>query len=328
MIGFCQTHDVPFEICGKLIVATRPDEIFRLEELADSGAANGLTGIKMLTPSGIREIEPHVVGVAGIHVPQTGIVDYRAVAGKIAGLLRERNVEISFNQEVIDLRRRNGGVEVATAGGSFRAGVVIVCAGLGADRLAMKTSPALPLRIIPFRGEYFTLRKEKRNLVRSLIYPVPDPAFPFLGAHFTRTIGGEVEAGPNAVLAFKREGYKRGDFSFRDTRETLSWPGFRRLAREFWRPGLGEIYRSLSKRAFVSELRRLVPEILAGDLEKGGAGVRAQACDSHGKLLDDFYIHEDGNILNVCNAPSPAATSAFAIGDTIAARALEMMAEQ
>lgn len=318
LLDFCAAENIPHEVCGKIVVATLPEEIPRLEELHRRGVANGLTGLRYLDPAGIREIEPHCAGIRGLFVPQTGIVDYTRVAEKYAEKIRAAGGEIVLGQKVESITRVGNTVEVATAAAVRRGRHVVTCGGLHADRLARQTRPGLPLKIIPFRGEYFLLKPEAQSLVRNLIYPVPDPAFPFLGVHFTRMAAGGVECGPNAVFAFAREGYRKTDFSLSDTLESMAWPGFRHITAKYWRTGLGEFHRSLSKSAFVTALQRLIPEIQAHHLEPGGAGVRAQACERDGGLVDDFYIVEDGNAVHVCNAPSPAATASLAIGHTLA----------
>lgn len=318
MLEFCRTHDIPHDICGKVVVATHPEEIPRLEELHRRGVANGLDGLRYLEPSAIRDIEPHCTGLRGLWVPQTGIVDYVAVAERYGTLIQELGGEIVLGQRVERILPAGDTVRVTSARGEWSARCVVACAGLHSDRVARQTSPDLPLRITPFRGEYYQLKPEATSLVRNLIYPVPDPAFPFLGVHFTRLIQGGVECGPNAVFAFGREAYRKTDFNLRDTLETLAWPGFRIVARKYWRTGLGEFHRSFSKAAFVRALRKLIPEIQADHLEPGGAGIRAQACARDGRLLDDFDIRTDGNVIHVCNAPSPAATASLAIGGTLA----------
>ncbi len=318
LLEFCRDQGVPHEICGKIVVATGPEELPRLEELHRRGVANGLEGLRFLGPEEIREIEPHCTGIRGLWVPQTGIVDYVAVSERYADRIRVLGGEIRTGCRVESVRRTGSGVEVATPDRTWTARVLVACAGLHSDRLALQTHPDLPLRITPFRGEYFVLKPAACRLVRNLIYPVPDPAFPFLGVHFTRMIGGGVECGPNAVFALAREGYGKFDFSLADTWGTLSWPGFRVVAKRYWRMGLGEFHRSFSKAAFVRALQRLVPGIQGGDLEPGGAGIRAQACSIDGKLLDDFDIREDGQVIHVCNAPSPAATASLSVGRTVA----------
>ncbi len=325
LLDFCDENEVEYDICGKVIVAVSEDEMPYLNNLYERGIQNGLTNLELLNEKQLKEIEPHVNGMAGISVPQTGIVDFKKVSQKLKENIIDLGAEIKFNEEVLNISKSGDGLNVTTLKGDYSAKYIISCAGLHSDRVAKKTDPALPLRIIPFRGEYYKLKPEKRYLVNSLIYPVPDPAFPFLGVHFTRMIDGEVEAGPNAVLAFKREGYKKFDFNLKDTYETFTWPGFINVAGKFWRTGFGEFYRSFSKAAFVKALQKLIPEITGDDLEPGGAGVRAQACDRNGGLLDDFYFSENGNVLHVCNAPSPAATSSLSIGEYIAGKLFDKM---
>jgi (S)-2-hydroxyglutarate dehydrogenase len=325
MLDFCREQSIPHEICGKIVVATTPSEFTGLDELHRRGVANGLTGLRFLDAAQIREIEPHCSGLRGLFVPQTGIVDYGAVARRYAELLIEMGADIVLGETVVDIQRQDEQVEVIGDSHTWIGRVAVVCAGLQSDYLARKSEPDLPLRILPFRGEYFQFTASAPKLVNHLIYPVPNPAFPFLGVHFTRMIGGGIECGPNAVFAFGREAYKKTDFNLRDLWETLAWPGFRTVATKYWRTGLGEYHRSLSKQAFVKALQKLIPEIQAHHLEPGGAGVRAQACDRQGNLLDDFYIRKDGNIIHVCNAPSPAATASLAIGKTISGHVLALL---
>jgi L-2-hydroxyglutarate oxidase len=322
MLDFCRAEGIAHDICGKVVVATLEKELAPLDELHRRGVANGLTGLRWLSTAEIKEIEPHCAGIKGLFVPQTGIVDYTAVSERYGEKIRAAGGEIFLGERVEEIRRSGTTIEVVTGKTTHTCRLLVACAGLHSDRLARQTQPDLPLRITPFRGEYYILKPEARRFVRNLIYPVPDPAFPFLGVHFTRMISGDVECGPNAVFAFAREAYKKTQFSFRDTWETLAWPGFRVVARKYWRTGLGEFHRSFSKGAFVKALQRLIPEIRAEHLEPGGAGIRAQACARDGKLLDDFHILEDGNVIHVCNAPSPAATASLAIGATIACTAL------
>lgn len=314
---FCETHHIPHERCGKVVVATRPEELPILDSLAERGRANGLK-LRRLSAAELREHEPHAAGIAGLWVPETGIVDYRAVAQVYAGQIEARGGQIRRRSRVTALRREGGRLRLVSASGELSARLLINCAGLQADRVARLCGSDPGLRIVPFRGEYYELIPEKRHLVRHLIYPVPDPQFPFLGVHFTRMIGGGVEAGPNAVLAFRREGYRRSSFSLRDAREILGYPGFRILARRHWRMGLGEFYRSFSKPAFVRALQRLLPALQISDLRRGGAGVRAQALFPDGRLADDFHIVEAPGMIQVLNAPSPAATASLSIGETIA----------
>jgi len=322
LVRFCEENEIPFEICGKVVVATSPAEIPLLENLLERGRQNGLEGLKRLNSDELKAYEPHVAGVEAIFVPQTGIVDYTQVAESYASQIRSRGGRIQLDEKVTNILPRQGFSEVITGRGTYSASLIINCSGLYSDKVAAFTHQQMDFRIIPFRGEYYELKPEKQHLVRNLIYPVPDPNFPFLGVHFTRMIHGGVEAGPNAVLAWRREGYKRSDFHFGELMETLRWPGFQRVAGKYWRTGMGELYRSYSKAAFTRALQKLMPEIQENDLISGGAGVRAQACDRHGGLIDDFLILENDYAVNVCNAPSPAATSSLAIGDTVSKLAL------
>lgn len=320
LLDFCNKHNVKYEICGKVIVATNENELQALDNIYKRGIENGLQNLKVLEKDELKEIEPHVNGVKGIRVLQTGIVDFYEVAKAIEAQLKKYNAEIVFNEEVKNIITNSDTTEIITNRNSYKTKYLVSCAGLHSDRIAKFTDGKLPLRIIPFRGEYYKLKDEKKYLVNSLIYPVPDPQFPFLGVHFTRMINREVEAGPNAVLAFKREGYTKFSFNAKDSFETFTWPGFATVAKKYWKTGMGEFYRSFNKKAFVKALQKLIPEITGNDLDPGGAGVRAQACDISGGLLDDFYFVENKNIVHVCNAPSPAATSSLAIGETVANR--------
>ncbi len=325
LVDFCRQHNVHFELCGKIVVATDDAEKALLPGLFTRGGQNGLQNLKMLSKEELKEYEPHVSGIAGIFVPQTGIVDYKKVAEKYGELIQLKGAEIKLGEQVINIHRKDGKISVATQNQSYSASLVINCAGLYSDKVAKMTVENLDIKIIPFRGEYFKLKKEKEFLVKNLIYPVPDPNFPFLGVHFTRMAKGGVEAGPNAVLAFKREGYKKSDINFSELAETLAWPGFRKIAKKYWRTGLGEMYRSYSKSAFTIALQKLLPEIQESDLVEGGSGVRAQACSRDGGLVDDFLILEAQQVINVCNAPSPAATSSLAIGETVSKLALSKL---
>lgn len=325
LIDFCQNENIPHEVCGKVVVATSSAELPRLDELYRRGIANALDGIRILESNEISEYEPHCKGLKGLFVPQTGIVDYKCVASKYAEKLLQMGAEIIYSESVVDIIKSNNKVEVISDSQTWAATAVVVCAGLQSDRLALKTEKDLPIRILPFRGEYYKLKPSGQSLVKNLIYPVPDPSFPFLGVHFTRMIDGSVECGPNAVFAFGREAYKKTDFNLRDTFESLIWPGFRKVAIKHWKSGIGEYHRSISKQAFVNALRKLIPEINSEHLEEGGAGIRAQACDRNGKLLDDFDFRINGNIIHVCNAPSPAATASLAIGQTIANKVLTIL---
>jgi L-2-hydroxyglutarate oxidase len=324
LIEFCDENGIPYELCGKVIVATEPEEIPRLEELHRRGVANGVAGLERIGPERLREIEPHARGLQALFSPGTGIVDFARVAAAYAEKFVAAGGTVRTRQEVRAVMRRPEGLVVATADREWRTKYLVNCAGLHVDRVARLFRPAdaprPQLRIVPFRGEYYTLAPARRSLVRGLIYPVPDPRFPFLGVHFTRTIHGEVEAGPNAVLAFAREGYRKRDIAPRDLVETLCFGGFWRLARKHWRLGLEEFYRSASKEAFARALRRLVPEVQAADLLPGGAGVRAQAVGRNGALIDDFVIEQSGRAVHVLNAPSPGATASLAIAAEIVAR--------
>jgi L-2-hydroxyglutarate oxidase len=322
LLDFARAHGIPHDVCGKVIVATRPDEASRLEKILKTGRANGLDGIRMISREECREIEPHVNALKVIWVPQSGIISYRAVAEKYMELAQNREGEALLGHKVLDIDLRPGQGTVITEKGDITCRLVINCAGLYSDKIAQLTMPEIDLQILPFRGEYYELRPEKRYLVNNLIYPVPNPNFPFLGVHFTRMIGGGIEAGPNAVLAFKREGYSRYDINSSELWETLSYPGFQQIARKYWRDGLNELYRSYSKSAFVRALQHLIPEITTADLVRGGAGVRAMACGPDGTLIDDFLFLEKPGVINVCNAPSPAATASLAIGETVAQKAL------
>ncbi len=325
LIDFCESEDIPYDICGKVVVAASVDEVVQLENLHSRGVQNGLSGLKYLDPSEIRDIEPHCAGIRGLFVPQTGIVNYRVVAEAYRRKIVSTGGEVLFNSRVMRIVETTSVVRVETTAGGFEASTVVTCGGLYSDRLAGLTVKDLDLRILPFRGEYYTLAPNATHLVRNLIYPVPDPNFPFLGVHFTRMISGGIECGPNAVLAFAREGYKKLDINPRELWESVSWPGFRVVARKYWRTGLSEYHRSFVKSAFVKALQKLVPEIQSADLVKGGSGVRAQACDTKGNLLDDFNIQASGRVIHVCNAPSPAATASLAIGRTIAERVVSTL---
>jgi L-2-hydroxyglutarate oxidase LhgO len=322
---FAEQHGIPLERCGKLIVALADDELPGLEALRTRAMENAVPGLEAVGPERIREIEPHAAGVRGLWSPTTGIVDFHRVALAYAAEVRDRGASIILDAAVIAIDARAGSQVVETTRGEVHARVLITCAGLHSDRVASMTGqadPGLP-RIVPFRGDYYTLVPAARHLVHGLLYPIPDPRFPFLGVHFTRRIDGEVWAGPNAVLAFSREGYRRRDLSIRDTAETLTYPGFLRLARRYLRTGLAEMWRDVSKGAFVAELRRFVPEIGPSDVVFGPSGVRAQALYRDGSLADDFVLDGGQGILHVRNAPSPAATSSLAIGRVLAETAIE-----
>jgi (S)-2-hydroxyglutarate dehydrogenase len=326
MEAFAEAHDIPFERCGKLVVAIDEGELDRLAALRDRARANGVPGLEEVDGARIREIEPHVVGIRGLWSPSTGIIDFRRVALAMAAEITARGGAVLTGREVTAIAVGSNEIVVSTASGEpLRASLAIVCGGLHADRLARMTGDDRDPRIVPFRGDYYTLEQDARDLVRGLVYPVPDPRFPFLGVHFTRRIDGEVWAGPNAVLAFAREGYRRRDLSPRDLASTLSFRGFQRLALRYLRTGLAEMWRDWWKPAFVGELQRYVPEIRADQLRFGPSGVRAQALSSDGTLVDDFSLTGGPRVIHVRNAPSPAATSSLAIGSRLADMAIERL---
>lgn len=322
---FCTEHGVPFERCGKVVVATRPEEAAQLEELERRGRANGLSGVRRISTSELREIEPQAAGVAALFVPETGIVDYRAVASALAREIARRGGEIRKGTRATGVERSARRVVVESSAGDFDARVLVACAGLGSDRVARMAGMEIDVAIVPFRGEYWMLAPERAHLVRNLVYPVPDPAFPFLGVHFTRRIGGGVEAGPNAVLALAREGYSKTSFDPRDALEIVRWPGFWKMARRHWRAGMAEQWRSISRAAFARACAALVPAVTEDDLAPGGTGVRAQAVTRDGALVDDFAVAEAERMVHVLNAPSPAATASLAIGEEIARRAVRWL---
>jgi len=319
LVEFCRTRGIDYEICGKVIVATEQGELPLLDALFERGLKNGLE-VEKIGPGELKELEPHASGRAAIRVPSTGIVDFKKVAEAFAALVREKGGELRPGTRVEDISEGGREVVVHTNNGAFHARVLVNCAGLYSDRVARLCGVEPGAKIVPFRGEYYELRPEKRYLVKNLIYPVPNPNFPFLGVHFTRSIDGMVEAGPNAVLGLAREGYKKTDFDLKDFIEEMTYPGLWRLARKNWRTGIGEIHRSISKKAFVRGLKKLVPEVEEGDVVPISAGVRAQALKEDGALVDDFLIAEGKNSVHVLNAPSPAATSAIPIGEEIAKR--------
>ena len=319
MQQFCDAEGIPYELCGKVIVATDEQELPRLADIYERGQANGVR-CELIGPERLRELEPHASGLQAIHVPEAGIVDYRQVSLRLAERVREHGGEITLGARVTGFDLNGSDTVVRTTAGDFFASRVVNCAGLHSDRVARLSGEKPPVWIIPFRGEYFDVRPEAHHLVRTMIYPVPDPAFPFLGVHFTRSIHGGVECGPNAVLAFAREGYFKTTLNPRDLVESLTYPGFLRLAARYWRMGVAEMWRSASKKAFVRALQRLVPEIRPEYLEPAPAGVRAQALARDGSLVDDFLIEEHQGVVNVLNAPSPAATSALNIGQAIVDR--------
>ena len=315
---FCEEHNIKFDRCGKLVIANDKSELKALEELFNRGVANGLSGIKKLNAEEIKEYEPNAKGIAGLFVPQTGIVDYKKVTEEYGKIFLENDGHIETDCKFLSLKNYNNELVIETIKGEFKTKFLVNCGGLYCDIIAKLCGVNPGLQIVPFRGEYYKLKKEKEYLVKNLIYPVPDPRFPFLGVHFTRMIEGGVEAGPNAVLAFKREGYFKNSFSFNDTSRMIFYPGFWKMASKYYRMGIGEFYRSFNKKAFVRALQKLVPAIQMEDIEPGGAGVRAQALESSGKLVDDFRIVEANRMVHVLNAPSPAATASLSIGRTIA----------
>ncbi|MCB9210881.1 MAG: L-2-hydroxyglutarate oxidase [Ignavibacteriales bacterium] len=319
LIDYCNKNEISYKLCGKLIVAVSPSEENTLLNIYDRGLKNGLKDLKILNNHEIKEIEPNVIGNKAIFVPSAGIIDFNNVLKKYAEEIKNNGTKIIFNSKVNKIIEKNDLVEVITNSETYQSDFLITCAGLQSDRIAKETEKKLDVKIVPFRGEYYKLKDDKKDLVNNLVYPVPDPSFPFLGVHFTKKIDGSVEAGPNAVLAFDREGYSKFSFNFKDTIETFFWPGFQKVAIKYWKTGIGEFYRSYNNGAFVRALQKLVPNIKSEDLVVGGAGVRAQACDINGNLLDDFKFVKSKRILHVCNAPSPAATASLSIGEKIAA---------
>ncbi len=317
MVEFCRAHGIPHQVCGKVIVATHEDEVPRLEELRRRGEANGLTGVRSIGPEQLREIEPHASGLRALVVPSTGITDYAAVCAKYAELVQAQGGVILTSTAVTGLRQLASEIMVETNGRAFSTSYLINCAGLFSDRISRMAGEEPDVMIVPFRGEYHDLVPERSSLVRALIYPVPQPRFPFLGVHFTRRISGSVSAGPNAVLALRREGYRHTDFNLRDMASSVMFPGFWRMAARHWRSGLDEFRRSFSKSELVRALQRLVPEVQEKDLVPGGSGVRAQALKRDGTLADDFQFVPSGTLLHVLNVPSPAATASLPIGRAI-----------
>ena len=320
---FCRQEDVACEICGKVIVAVTEEELPRLQNIYERGLENGIR-CELIDQDRLRELEPHVAGIRAIHVPEAGIVDYPGVCRRLAARIQERGGEILTSARVRRMSHTAGRVQLESTAGDVEAKLAVNCSGLHADRVARLSGVKPASQIVPFRGEYFELKPEAAHLCRNLIYPVPDPRFPFLGVHFTRMALGGVECGPNAVLAFAREGYRKTDINLRDLAESLTYPGFLRLAAKHWKTGLGEMWRSLSKGAFVKALQRLMPEIRADQLVWTPAGVRAQALGRNGQLVDDFLIESADRVINVLNAPSPAATASLNIGSLI----VDRMAEQ
>jgi L-2-hydroxyglutarate oxidase len=317
MVEFCREHGIPHKVSGKVVVATSPDELPRLEDLRRRGEANGLVGLRLIGPEELREIEPHAAGLQALLVPSTGVTDYVVVCQKYSELISDAGSTVLTAALVTGLKHLSDEIVVETSRGAFTTTSLINCAGLFSDRISHMAGDDPQVMIVPFRGEYYDLVPERAGLVRALIYPVPDPRFPFLGVHFTRRISGKVEAGPNAVLALQREGYRHSDVSVRDLASSFAFPGFWRMAAQHWRSGLDEFHRSLSKAAFVRALQKLLPEVREEDLVRGGSGVRAQALRRDGTLVDDFQFVQSEKILHVLNVPSPAATASLMIGRTI-----------
>jgi L-2-hydroxyglutarate oxidase len=317
LLSFCKEYGVPHEVCGKVIVATDESELSGLDRIMESGKANGLDGLKFLDSEETKAIEPNVECLKSIYVPQAGIIDYKALCEILKANLEALHVDFLLGHELVDISRTKDKIKLETSSGSLESSFLINCAGLYADNLAEKCGFEIDFRIIPFRGEYYEFKKEYEHLVKHLIYPVPDPKFPFLGVHFTRMQRGGIEAGPNAVLALKREGYKKLDFNLKEFIQIMFYKGTVKLGLKHWRKGLDEYYRSFSKRAFVQTLKRMIPTVHSEMFVQGGSGVRAQAIDKEGNLMDEFLILSDEQIINLCNAPSPAATSCFAIGEQV-----------
>jgi len=319
LVDFCEREGVTFEICGKVIVAVSAEEVVRLNAIHTRGAENGIT-CSLLSPEELQDREPHARGLAAIHVPDAGIADFSAVAQRLSAILQELGHAVSRGAEVTSLTQSSGQVEIGVSGTRKIYDLVINCAGLHSDRIARMAGVDPEMQIVPFRGVYYELRPEARSLCRNLIYPVPDPAYPFLGVHFTRTVDGRIEVGPNAILATGREGYTLGDWNFKDLVEAIRFPGFKHLAMRNWRKGVLETGQTVSKRIYLRALRGMVPNVKAADLLPCRSGIRAQAMREDGSLVDDFVIVEQPDIIHVCNAPSPAATACFSIGEKIADR--------
>ncbi|MDA1053277.1 MAG: L-2-hydroxyglutarate oxidase [Planctomycetota bacterium] len=316
MEAFCEAEGIPYDVCGKVIVAVDDSEIPRLERIFERGQANEVA-CEMIDRERLHELEPHAAGVQAIHVPEAGIVNYRRVGQRLAEIIQERGSEVLCDARVVGFRQNGGSIVLETKQGEVTAKYAVNCCGLHSDRMSKMTGHKADAKILPFRGEFYELKPDSRHLCRNLIYPVPDPSFPFLGVHFTRMIDGGVECGPNAVLAFAREGYRKTNINIVDLAETLTYPGFLRMAAKYWRVGAGEMWRSISKAAFVKALQRLMPEIRSEHIVQARAGVRAQAISPAGDMVDDFVIQASDNVINVNNAPSPAATSALNIGNII-----------
>ena len=316
LIEYCEKNSIQYDICGKLIVATEEHELIELNKLYERGIENGLK-VELINQDELKELEPHANGISAIKVPMAGIVNYKQISESLANEIQEKGGEIKTKTKVLDIKEKSDEIEVETNNGSFNTKYLINCAGLFSDRITKMSGIDPKMKIVPFRGEYFKLKESKSYLVKNLIYPVPDPQFPFLGVHLTRMVNGEIHVGPNAVLAFKREGYKKTDLDLNDLFDTLTYPAFWKIARKHLRYGLGEMHRSISKNKFLESLQRLVPEVELDDLVKTEAGVRAQALTIDGKLVDDFIILKSKRSIHVCNAPSPAATASIAIGEEI-----------
>ena len=325
MMSFCAEHGIPFDRCGKVIVATAKSQIPALEELARRGDANGVPDVRMIGPDELAELEPHATGIQALHVPSAGIVNYSLVAQMYRKLFEQAGGQMRTGGAVFAIVEEPNALRLETAHGDVRSRHVIACGGLFADRVSISAGLKPPLKTVPFRGEYYELLPDRRYLVRNLIYPVSNPAFPFLGVHFTRRINGAIEVGPNAVFALKRQGYRWRDISIRDTLDILGYAGFWRMAARYWRTGIGEMYRSLHKDAMVKELQKLVPAVTGQDLVRAGAGVRAQALDRQGRLIEDFHIVQQPRMIHVLNAPSPAATASLRIGESVADMAAEWL---
>ena len=325
LLDFCKTHDIPFELCGKIIIAQKEEQLPVLESIFQRGVQNGLTGIRMIDAREAKEIEPYCHAIKGILVPQAGIIDYRVVAEKLAELIRQQGGEIITGFKVDSITESKDNITISTAHRAVVSKIAIGCAGLYADHLAKMAGLTPPHKIVPFRGEFYALRPEATRLVRGLIYPVPDVNFPFLGVHLTKRIGGGIEAGPNAVLAFRREGYKHLDVHAGELAEALGYSGFQKLAIKHWRKGMDEMHRSFSKRAFLKSLQVLVPSLRMDDISRSRSGVRAQALDKNGNLVDDYVILQQERMIHLCNAPSPAATSCLSIGEFVAGISGEMV---
>jgi L-2-hydroxyglutarate oxidase len=322
LLEFCREQRIAYEICGKAIVATEPDELPRLDDLYERGLKNGLK-VEKIGPDELEELEPHAAGLAALKVPETGIVDFTQVAEAFAAVVEEEGGVLRTSTEVEDVSETEDEVEISTNRGTFRARSLINCAGLHSDRVAQLCGVEAGVKIVPFRGEYYELKPEKRHLVKNIVYPLPDPSFPFLNVHLTRTVEGGVEAGPNAVLGLAREGYRKTDINIKDSFEALTYPGLWRLARTYWRTGVGELVRSFSRKVFTRSLKKLIPEVEEEDLAPIEAGVRAQALAKDGELVNDFLIVDGKKSVHILNAPSPAATASIPIGETIAERITE-----